>query len=104
MCRRAGGAPVVAWATYLKTQVTWLAEAPTRYVSSKSAERGYCPHCGSALTFMFTSRKREWIDLTVGTFDQPESLPPSRHVFDSTRISWVDLAAHLPRFSGNSPS
>jgi hypothetical protein len=102
MCRRASGSPVVPWATFPKRRVEWLTEPPARYPSSAKAERGFCPRCGSALLFVFVA-KEEWVDLTVGTFDDPDSLTPTHHIFTSTRVHWVDLRADLPSYPQGKP-
>ena len=102
MCRRASGSPVVPWATFLKRQVEWLTEPPARFRSSEKAERGFCPRCGSALLFEFVAQA-DWVDLTVGTFDDPDSLVPTHHIFTSTLVLWVDIQNHLPAYSEGKP-
>jgi hypothetical protein len=64
-------------------------------VSSPIAERGFCGRCGSVLTFQF-NQARESIDLAIGAFDEPDSLPPVDHVYRDTRVSWMDAGAGLP--------
>lgn len=95
MCRRASGTPGVAWATYAVSQVIWSGEPLVRYASSNIAERGFCARCGGALLFQFRE-KPESIDLAVGAFDDPESLPPQDHIFTDTRVAWMDAGPNLP--------
>ena len=102
MCRRAAGSPVVAWATFPRDRVQWLTESPALFDSSAKAQRGFCPRCGSAL--LYSSRARSgWLDLTVGSFDDPESLVPTHHIFTSTRVHWVDVQKDLPAYPEAKP-
>ena len=102
ICRRAAGSPVVPWATFRASQVEWLAEQPARFRSSQKAERGFCPRCGSALLFVLVANAN-WVDLTVGTFDDPDSLTPTHHIFTATQVRWVDIRADLPSYSEGKP-
>jgi hypothetical protein len=95
MCRRANAAPAVAWAMFSQDQVTFEGEAK-RYRSSPSAMRGFCAECGTQLSFT-AEYIPGLIDLTVGSFDNPESLPPALHYWDSKRLPWVKFADELPR-------
>jgi hypothetical protein len=38
------------------------------------------------------------IDITIGSLDSPETLPPTLHYWDSKRLPWLHLADDLPRF------
>jgi hypothetical protein len=96
MCRRANAAPAVAWAMFTETQVRFTGSQPTMYQSSPPARRGFCGQCGTQLSFM-ADYIPGLIDLTIGSFDQPELLPPSLHYWDSKRLPWVEFADTLPR-------
>ncbi|MDH4247469.1 MAG: GFA family protein [Deltaproteobacteria bacterium] len=101
MCRRASGAPVVVWVDYLVTQVTWLKKEPALYRSSAQAQRGFCPHCGSALLFLFDGAK--YLSLTTGTLDNPGSSVPGKHIYYADRVPWFDIADSLPRHAASPP-
>ena len=96
MCRRANAAPAVAWAMFNEAQVRFVAAQPTQYASSASAFRGFCCHCGTQISFK-ASYIPGLIDLTVGSFDRPESLPPSLHYWETKRLPWVQFVDTLPR-------
>jgi hypothetical protein len=96
MCRRANAAPTVAWAMFSETQIRFTAAQPKQYPSSPPARRGFCQHCGTQISFA-ADYIPGLIDLTVGSFDEPASLEPSLHYWDSTRLPWVQFADDLPR-------
>ena len=103
MCRRAGAAPVIAWAMYRREQVRMTGASPATYASSAAALRGFCGKCGTQISFT-AEFIPGLIDLTVGSFDGPEDLPPSLHYWDSKRLPWVRFADELPRFPGFPPT
>ncbi len=96
-CRRANAAAGVAWAMFQEEHVHFQGEAPKTYASTEQGMRGFCGNCGTQISF-----KGEFIpgliDMTVGSFDDPEALPPTMHIWDCRRPSWVDIGAGLPRF------
>jgi hypothetical protein len=97
MCRRAGAAPAIAWAMYRREQVRMRGAAPATYASSAEALRSFCDRCGTQISFT-ADFIPGLIDVTVGSFDRPEELPPSLHYWDSKRLPWVRFADELPRF------
>ena len=97
MCRRASAAPMTAWAMYQESQVTFLKERPATHASSAEARRGFCARCGTQVCFTATFLPG-LIDLTIGSFDAPETLPPTLHYWDSKRLPWLQVADGLPRY------
>jgi hypothetical protein len=96
MCRRAHAAPSVAWAMYKQEQLHITGEVK-HYASSAEAERCFCPQCGTQIAFT-ASFLPGLIDITVGSLDDPESLPPSLHYWGDRRLSWCHYADKLPVF------
>jgi hypothetical protein len=96
MCRRAHAAPAVAWAMFRDDQVRFQSAELKRYASSPPAQRGFCGRCGTQICFT-ADFLPGLIDLTVGSFDQPEQLPPALHYWDSKRLPWMNMADSLPR-------
>lgn len=96
LCRRASAAPAVAWAMYAETQVEFLKNAPAIYASSAEARRGFCPRCGTPISFA-ADYIPGLIDITIGSLDDPNQLPPAFHYWESKRLSWLQLADGLPR-------
>ena len=96
MCRRANAAPAVAWAMYTQEQVEFTTQSPTLYASSDEARRGFCPHCGTQISFT-ADYISGLIDITIGSLDDPSQLPPSFHYWDSERLPWLSISDDLPR-------
>ncbi len=96
-CRRANAAPAVAWAMFEYGQVQFVAGKLKRYVASEGAKRGFCADCGTQISF-----EAEYlpglIDITVGSFDNPECVEPSMHYWYSRHLSWAEFADSLPRY------
>jgi len=96
-CRRATGGVLVAACGYPRDRVAFLGEGPTYYVSSPGVRRGFCPRCGTSLTFEST-RWPDDVHLMVGNFESPESFTPQCHVFAGERMPWLRFADGLPRY------
>ena len=87
MCQLAFGNVFAAWLNVRTAQVEWLGEPPRLHRSSRIAERGFCPHCGTPLSFAFLGS--EHMDLSVGSFDEPGRISPGSHFAVETRVeSW----------------
>ena len=97
ICRRASGAPLVAWATFATDEIEWLSGEPRQFASSSKAERTFCGDCGTALTFRFNAQPN-FTDVTLGSLDSPERIEPADHIFTTTRLPWIQLADGLPTF------
>ncbi|MBT5415103.1 MAG: GFA family protein, partial [Rhodospirillaceae bacterium] len=89
--------------------VTWFTVAPrdfsltrgrlSTYKSTPGAERGFCSSCGSPITF-FAQTSPEDLDVTACTLDDPETIRPDRHIWTTTRLSWLHMADGLPDREG----
>ena len=101
MCRRASGAPVVTFIGFPIEAVAWTKGGPKIYKSSSFAPRGFCPDCGSQLTFQFDKRP-ERISFNVGCLDDPEMAHPTRHLYAQEAISWMKMEDGLPRYEDGS--
>jgi hypothetical protein len=89
MCQRWTGGVAAALVSVQRAAVTWSRE-PDRYRSSPIAWRGFCSACGTPLTFAFAQGSDE-IELTVGSFDDPYRVRPTRHFgLESAHRDWLD--------------
>ena len=102
LCRRAAGAPMVAWCSVPRAEYRVVADAPTRFKSSAKGTRTFCPRCGTPLTFESDEHPNE-IDITAASLDDPEAMPPRDHTRAATKLSWVRLADGLPAYPGLRP-
>ena len=73
MCQKALGnliAPFVAFAA----PIEWTRGRPTEFRSSQNVNRGFCPNCGTPLTYRWGERQPS---LTIGAFDHPDRIMPT---------------------------
>lgn len=96
MCQKASGAPMMAWATFPKAKVAFAGKEPKMRKSSDIAERGFCAECGSAMVWQRAGA--ETMDLAVASFDEPNTVAPSEHIWTESRVRWLTLTDHLPRY------
>jgi hypothetical protein len=97
-CRRASGAPSVAWLGFKSTAVTIIAGDPRSYRSSTGVTRRFCALCGTALTYENAQRPGT-IDVTTLSLDDPNAFPPTSEVWMSHRLSWEPVDRSRPQFA-----
>ena len=66
------------------------------YPSSAEGRRGFCPRCGTQIFFR-ADYIPGLVDLTIGSMDQPEALPPQLHYWHGEHLYWAEFADGLPR-------
>jgi len=95
MCQRATGSVSIAFKNVKKADVTWQSE-PDWWQSSPIARRPYCRECGTSLGFAFPDS--EFMDLTIGSFDDPSRFRPKHHFgAESMHRAWIDTQG-LPEY------
>jgi GNAT superfamily N-acetyltransferase len=102
ICRRTSGAPFVTWATVRRDAFAFTSGDPAVLHSTPQATRTFCAACGTALTFQYAAEP-SWIDFTVGSLDEPDSLPPDSHIWTSSQLSWLRVEDDLPRHATAPP-
>jgi hypothetical protein len=98
-CRRAAGAPVVAWVTFARASFSFTAAQPVAYQSSAPVVRTFCGRCSTSLTYTHADFADE-IDVTIASLDQPDDFAPRDHTWTSQRLHWMEVSAGLPSFGG----
>jgi hypothetical protein len=93
MCRRESGAASLVYAKYRRADVS-IAGQRKFYRASEIAKRGFCPNCGSPMSYEDVDNP-ECIWLTAGTHDEAETLPPREHVYVHDKLPWVEISKHL---------
>ncbi|MHA6723363.1 GFA family protein [Sphingomonas sp. RS2018] len=96
-CRRAAGAPAVAWALAPADAVTITGE-PRVYASSEHGRRHFCATCGSGLFYTNEAIFPGMIDVQTATLDDPDAIPLEAHIQVAERIGWMATAHELPTF------
>jgi len=97
-CRRASGAPALAWFSVRRDALHWTRGDPARNPSSPGVERQFCGRCGTQLTWHGAGDPHE-IDVTICSLDDPEAVAPADHTFASQQVRWLHLADALPRYA-----
>lgn len=97
-CRRASGAPMVAWAMFRATALEVTEGEAKVYASSEHGRRHFCADCGSGLFYHNDVTLPGIIDIQVATLDAPESLPPRVQVQLAERLPWLPHVNDLPGF------
>jgi hypothetical protein len=101
MCRKHSGAPILAFVHFAAASFAWSKGEPTWYRSSRYAERGFCPSCGSTVG-MREEVLADRVQICVGSLDTPDEAVIDDHVWVSQRVRWFDVKDDRPRFQGSS--
>src|SRR5262245_399032 len=75
MCQKAVAGPFGSLAEVGHEDFAWTRGKPASFRSSTIAERDYCAACGTPLSYRQIGGPR--IELTTGSFDQPERVIPT---------------------------
>jgi hypothetical protein len=97
-CRRACGAPVVAWVTFPAHAFAFVRGAPVRRRSSPPVVRSFCGACGTPLTYQHDDFP-DAVDVTTASLDDPAAFPPADHTHAAGRLPWLRLCEDLPGFA-----
>ena len=89
-CRRSASAPIVAWMGYTPKTVSWAGERAF-YKSSEIATRGFCPTCGSQMSFESTRWPGE-LHLYAASLDDPSLYRPQLHCHHAEHLGWLQIA------------
>ena len=98
-CRRASGAPMVAWAMFPEAALTLTKGRPKTINSSGTAMRSFCVDCGSGLFYRNEAVLPGIVDVQTATLDNPEALPPTLQMQTAERIGWMLHIDALPECS-----
>jgi hypothetical protein len=96
-CRRASGAPLVAWGTFVRENFRLTRGSLAEYRSSPAVTRGFCAACATSLTYRNDARAAE-IDVTLASLDDPTLLAPQMHLWVGDRLPWVSINDGRPQF------
>ncbi|MBY6016329.1 GFA family protein [Halomonas denitrificans] len=96
-CQLATGGPVAAWMDFRIEQVIWEQGEPREFASSDQVRRGFCPQCGTALTYRNTGYA-DLLTLSIASLDQPDQVAPRYHLHTNSQCRWLTLADDWPRY------
>lgn len=96
-CRKAAGAPCVAWFSVVLSDFEIISGSLANYRSSLHVTRGFCAECGTQLTYQHDDFPND-IDITLCSLDDPETTRPDDHTFVQYRLSWMVPGDGRPEF------
>ena len=88
MCRRTSGAPFVTWLVVPLRNFRYLKGQPALLRSSERGSRYFCSSCGTPVACTSLDHA-EYIDVTLGSLDNPEAFTPDSEFFEDTRLGWL---------------
>ncbi|SFQ16077.1 Uncharacterized conserved protein [Roseivivax halotolerans] len=98
-CRKTTGHHVAA--TSAPADCVTIEGEPRWYRSSDSAERGFCPTCGSNLFW----RRPGHLSIWAGTLDtHPDDLKLASHIFCADKGRYYEIADGLPQAAQDDPA
>lgn len=99
-CRRAVGAPAVAWFSVHADALHWQRGHPRWRRSSLLVDRAFCPDCGTQLAYRNAGYPEE-VDVTTCSLDDPDAAAPLDHTHAAARVRWLHLADDWPVYPGS---
>jgi hypothetical protein len=93
-CRKAAGAPSVAWVTFERENFLLLSGTAQNYHSSPGVLRTFCALCGTPLTYASEQRPQH-VDVTSVSMDDPTLFTPTAEVWIEHRVPWEALSGQL---------
>ncbi len=100
-CRKASGAPVLAWVQVAPGHFQVTQGEPSAFASSGHSTRWFCGACGSPL-YMTDAAGRS-VGVTLGTLDDPAAIRPTVHGWIRAALPWLHVADSLPRYDESPP-
>ncbi len=94
MCQKAVGGPFAALAVVKNGDLTWTRGTPAVFKSSPRVVRGFCPDCGTPLTFQDLDADR--INFTIASLDNPDRVAPDFQMGIESRLPWFETLPGLP--------
>ena len=98
-CRASTGAAVSAFVGFETAHLVWQGEPLKQYPSSKGILRGFCPECGTSMTYEDEKLPHD-IYFYVGVFDDPDGLPMQSHSYVEEKLVWLHINDELPKEEG----
>jgi hypothetical protein len=101
-CRKASGAPFVAWTFFRSNaQLSWTCGFPRTLIHA-DRERTFCGDCGTPLKF-YDPNIPDWFEMNTCTLDDPSPHQPADECWLTDRIPWTARLADLPKFDEHAP-
>lgn len=96
-CRGSSGSVVSVLAGFRREGYELVRGNPALFAANPEVKRSFCDTCGAPL-FYENRNFPENIYIQIGSFDEPELLPPDRHTWVADRISWHEISDGLKQY------
>lgn len=100
-CRKASGAPAVAWTFFEKGSISWTKGKP-KVVCFAERERSFCGDCGTPLMF-FDPAIPGLFEVSTCSLDEAEKFEPVDQCWTVDELKWAGKCYALPRYDKESP-
>jgi len=100
-CRRASGAPAVAW-TFCKTGTIEWTKGQPKQLTFAERERFFCGDCGTPLMFRDPSIP-ELFEVTTNSLDDPSSYVPIDQCWMDDALPWFGKLHSLKQYALTAP-
>ncbi|MEO0401072.1 MAG: GFA family protein [Pseudomonadota bacterium] len=95
-CRRWTGAPVAAFAAFLRSDLVAAPALAPPLEHAPGVERWTCPKCGSPLAARFDYLPDQ-VYVPLGIIDQADRLAPVLHSHADSALPWLHIDDDTPR-------
>lgn len=93
MCQKAFGAFYAPLVSVREDAVlTWTRGEPKRFQSSNHVARGFCPACGTPLTY----EAPDGVAIAIGAFDEPDKIAPVIQYGVEAKLPYADRMGEIP--------
>ncbi|ADU12761.1 GFA family protein [Asticcacaulis excentricus] len=92
MCQKAYGNVFAPLVSVREAMLLWTKAEPKRFQSSNLVQRGFCPDCGTPLTY----EAPDGVALSIAAFDDPTDIAPVIQFGTEGRLPWVNGLHNLP--------
>ncbi len=98
ICQKFTGSAMSTWTAFAASAVHFTSKQPSYFASSPIAERGFCPSCGSSLTYrLVRPRPAAYLVVFTGSLDKPHNHAPAIHSGLESKMPWLEIVDNLPR-------
>ncbi len=94
MCQKASGNYFAAFTGLKVDDLEWTKGSPAIFKSSELVERGFCPACGTPVSFRYLDTNR--IMVTVGSLDDPSGIVIGEQYGIESRLPAFETLHTLP--------
>ncbi len=100
ICQKFTGSSMSTWTAFPASTVQFVNDKPKYFASSPIAERGFCPTCGSSMTYrLLQPKKAAYLVIFTPTLDEPKKHAPAAHSGMESKMPWIEILDDLPRTS-----